>query len=269
MADKVRIAHVGVAFPHASSYIGVLLLMPEVEIVSFYDPNPEAARELLPPVLRGRPIYDDISEMLAKERPEAAQITLSNDITPDAVVQTAEAGVHLYVEKPCARTAAEFRPAAEAIRRAGVQFATAYTRRFSPVGQAIKNLVDRGLLGRLVSTEASWVTQSVQGRQDPGHILFSAERSGGGNLHWETCHALDFFRWVTSAEYTEVAANVATPQRRAHHRRGHGGPGPQVQQWHDREPAHYLCHRQGRRPDIFRAPRYGGLGALARRRPGA
>lgn len=211
MTDKVRLAHVGVAFPHARSYIGVLLLMPEVEVVGFYDPDPAAARALLPPALQERPIYDSIGELLERERPEAVQITLSNDITPRAVIQAAEAGVHLYVEKPCARTAAEFRPAADAIAKAGVRFATAYTRRFSPVAQAIRRLVAEGLLGRPVSIETSWVTKSVRGRGGAdGPMLFSKERSGGGNLHWETCHALDLFRWVTAAEFTEVAAIADT-----------------------------------------------------------
>ena len=205
MADRVRLAKVGVNYPHADGYLESLLLMPDVEVVAFYDSNPGVAESLVPPELKARPLYDDLGEMLAKERPEAALITLPNDVTPEVIAQVAEAGVHVFAEKPCARTAQELIPAVEAVQKAGVQFATGFTRRVSPVGRAIKDLVDTGVLGRLVSVEASWITSNVFQR-NPSHALFSAERSGGGILHWLGCHWLDFMRWSTSAEVTEVAA---------------------------------------------------------------
>ena len=205
MADRVRFAHIGVSFPRAIGYLETLLLMPEVEIVALYDPDPGAARGLLPAALQSLPMYDDVADLLAKERPEAVIVTLPADVTPQVMIQVAEAGAHLHVEKPCARTAAEFLPAAKAIRKAGVQFATGFTRRFSPVGETIKNLVDRGILGRLVSVESRWIATSVRVR-GVENFIFSEKRSGGGMLHWLGCHWLDLMRWSTSSEVTEVAA---------------------------------------------------------------
>jgi len=209
MTDRVRVAQIGVAHPHAAGFRDSLLLVPEVEVVAFYDPDPASARALIQPALHKLPLYGNIAALLRQERPEAVLITLPNDATPEAIIQAAEAGAHVYAEKPCARTASEFMPAAEAIREAGVQFATGYLRRASPVGQAIKAIVTQGLLGRLVSVEARWITTSVA-KRDPTHFLFSKERSGGGILHWLGCHWLDFMRWVTLAEVTEVAAILDT-----------------------------------------------------------
>ena len=179
--------------------------MPEVEVVALHDPDPGTARALVPAALQSRPMYDDVADLLAKERPEAVTVTLPPDVTPQVMIQAAEAGVHLHVEKPCARSAAELRPAAEAIRKAGVQFATGFTRRFTPVGKTIKDMVDRGLLGRLVSIEARWIATSVRVR-GPESFIFSEHRAGGGMLHWLGCHWLDLMRWTTSSEVTEVAA---------------------------------------------------------------
>ena len=211
MADRVRFAHIGVSFPHAIGYLESLLLMPEVEIVALHEPDPGAARGLLPAALQSLPMYDDVADLLARERPEAVTVTLPADVTPQVMIQAAEAGAHLHVEKPCARSAAEFLPAAEAIRKAGVQFATGFTRRFSPVGETIKDLVDRGILGRLVSVESRWIATSVRVRgveETPLHfnVIFSEHRSGGGMLTWLGCHWLDLMRWSTSPEVTEVAA---------------------------------------------------------------
>ena len=42
--ERVRIAQIGVAQPHAAGYRETLMHMPEIEIVAAYDPNPDAAR---------------------------------------------------------------------------------------------------------------------------------------------------------------------------------------------------------------------------------
>ena len=205
----VRIAQIGIDHPHAAGFRETMMLMPEVELVAFYDPDPAQARGLLQPELCHLPTYRSLPVLLRETRPEAVMITLPNAATPGAVVQAAEAGVHVYAEKPCARTAAEFLPALEAVREAGVQFATGYLRRASPVGQAIRQIVEQGLLGRLVSVEARWITTSVQ-RRNPAHFLFDEARSGGGILHWLGCHWLDFMSWCTGAEVTEVSAILDT-----------------------------------------------------------
>ena len=209
MADGVRFAHIGVAYPHGVGYLESLMLMPEVEIVALHDPDPAAAQTVVPAGLRGLSVYDDPAVLLATERPDAVVITQPNDITPQLIAQAAEAGAHVFAEKPCARTAVELMPAVRAIQATGVQFATGYTRRVSPAGNAIKKAVDDGVLGRLVSIEGNWVTTSV-GVRGPDHPMFSAERCGGGILHWLGCHWLDFMRWATSSEVTEVAAVLDT-----------------------------------------------------------
>ena len=95
------------------------------------------------------------------------------------------------------------------MKNAGRRFSTGYIRRASAIGQAIKAMVDDGLLGRLVSMETRWITTSVAVR-NPQHLIFRGERSGGGILHWLGCHWLDFMRWVSSSEVTEVAAIMDT-----------------------------------------------------------
>lgn len=206
--DKVRLAQIGVNHPHATPWRESLLLMPEVDVVAFYDPVP-AARKLLPESLEARPFYADLAQLLAAERPEAVLICLPNDVTSPAIAQCARAGAHILAEKPCARTASEFLPAAEAVRAAGVQFATGFVRRVTAAGRTIKGIVDDGLLGRLTSVEARWITTSVR-KRDPSHFLFSQEHSGGGILHWLGCHWLDFIRWSTTSEVSEVSAVLGT-----------------------------------------------------------
>jgi myo-inositol 2-dehydrogenase/D-chiro-inositol 1-dehydrogenase len=138
MACGVRLAHIGVAYPHGLGYMESLPLMTELEVVALYDPDPGAARTLVPAGLSGLAVYDDPAVLQAKERPEAVVTPQPNDITPHLIVQAAGAGAHVFAEKPCARTAVDLMPAVRAIQGSGVQFATGYTRRVSPAGKAIK-----------------------------------------------------------------------------------------------------------------------------------
>jgi len=187
--SRLRIVRVGPGHPHAASILETLRQLPEVEVVG----TCEAAE--LGPALR-------------ELGPDAAIVTLPADTTPTAIVQAAEAGVHVYADKPVARCAAELLPAVDAVRRAGIRTTHGYLRRFMPAGIAIRDLVEQGVLGRLVSIEARWITTSVA-RRGPASLYFDRARSGGGMLNWLACHYLDFMRWTTSAEVAEVAAVTA------------------------------------------------------------
>jgi predicted dehydrogenase len=224
----LRMAMIGVDHPHALGYRETLALIPEVELVGVYDEEPQRARLLLqggfqdvaafydgdPQGCSGidyaaLPVHGDLDALLSELHPDAVLICLPNDVTPEAIVRCAEAGCHIYAEKPCARTAREFAPAAEAVTKAGVAFETGYIKRMQPIARAIKDAVDQGLMGRLLSVETRWVTTSVAMR-DPGHFLFSRKRSGGGILHWLGCHWLDLMRWVASSEVVSVSGELAT-----------------------------------------------------------
>ncbi|MGH2561815.1 MAG: Gfo/Idh/MocA family protein, partial [Thermomicrobiales bacterium] len=206
---RVRIAQLGVAQPHAAGYRETLRLMPEVDLVAGFDLNLDAARQALQSLDSELSLYGDIGALLEAETPEAVLICLPAANTPAAITLAARAGCHVYAEKPCARTADEFRPAAEAVALAGVQFATGYLRHFSPAALTIKEIVAAGWLGRLTSAEARIVTSSVS-RRDPTHWLFQREAAGGGIMHWLGCHLLDLLRWTTGSEADVVSAIMGT-----------------------------------------------------------
>ena len=209
MTDKVRFAVIGAGHPHGRGFRDTLSLMPEIEVVAIYDKDPDWAIGAVQDEFRKTRMYGDLPTLLEEQKPEAALITLPNADTPAAIVNCAEAGVHVYAEKPCALNAGDFLPAMAAIQKAGVQFSTGYLRRSSAAGKAIRNYVNMGILGHLISIEARWITTSPEVR-DPSQFLFDGNISGGGILHWLGCHWIDFMRWCTSAEVTEVSAILDT-----------------------------------------------------------
>lgn len=231
---SLRLLQVGVDHPHGPLYRETIVHHEGIELVGGYDPDPERAGALLAREGIELPLFDDIGAAIDACRPDAVLVTLPNDVTPDAIVLTAERGLHIFAEKPCATSSASFARARDAVRQAGVQFAPAYLRRFSPVAMAMRDLIADGMLGDLLSAQVTFVTSNValrnaaylsgrtieevreRGLQLDGpagselHWLFDRGRSGGGVLHWLGVHWLDLLRMVTGEELLVDAATLAT-----------------------------------------------------------
>jgi UDP-N-acetyl-2-amino-2-deoxyglucuronate dehydrogenase len=215
---RLRVGVVGLAHYHVTGWVETIEGFPdELEIVALHDPDPERARTLAPthhdPSLRaglgeryrGLPVETELDQLISKHHLDVALVTLPNAHAPEAIERLARAGIHLVVDKPAARSAAEARRAFDAVRDAGVRAVVGLTRRYSPAARHGRELVASGRLGQLVSAEAIFAASSVRVR-DPGNPLFDPELSGGGILSWLGIHDLDCLLWLTDEPVVEVSA---------------------------------------------------------------
>jgi predicted dehydrogenase len=203
---RLRFAQAGVSAIHANMYRDTLLLLPDdVEIVGFYDPEPDAVRKNLKPAVQDVPFYASIPELITQARPDAVLVSTYCRDMPAWMLQVVEAGVHLWAEKPFAVHSRQLRPVAEAIERNQLHFSCGYSWRFHPLSRLIKQTFDDGLLGKPYSIELNLISSSVKVRK-PGNWMFNPELSGGGILNWLGCHWFDLMRFLTSSEIVQVAA---------------------------------------------------------------
>ncbi len=203
---KLRFAQAGVSALHANMYRDTLgLLADEIELVGFYDPDPEAVRPNLGPVHADLPFYNSVPALIAGTRPDAVLVSAHSSEMPALMTQVAEAGVHLWAEKPAAAHSRQLVPVAEALARNNLHFSCGYSWRFHPITQLIKETYDAGLLGKPYSIEFRFLTSSIKQR-DPQNWLFDPALSGGGILNWLGCHWFDLMRYITGSEVAKVAA---------------------------------------------------------------
>ena len=139
---------------------------------------------------------------------DGALVCLPNDTGPEAVIQLAQAGKHVLLEKPGAANAADAQRMAEAVRTAGVAFQSGYMWRYEEGANRLRDMMADGSFGKLISLEMTWTTSNVF-RRDPGHYLFDPKDSGPvGFFNWLGCHHLDLLSYVTSQTVTGVTARV-------------------------------------------------------------
>ena len=139
---------------------------------------------------------------------DGALVCLPNNTGPEAVIQLAQAGKHILLEKPGAANAADAHRMAEAVRTAGVAFQAGYMWRYEEGANRLRDMMTDGSFGKLISLEMTWTTSNVF-RRDPGHYLFDPKDSGPvGFFNWLGCHHLDLLSYVTSQTVTGVTARV-------------------------------------------------------------
>ena len=139
---------------------------------------------------------------------DGALVCLPNNTGPDAVMQLAQAGKHILLEKPGAANAADAHRMAEAVRTARVAFQAGYMWRYEEGANRLRDMMADGSFGKLISLEMTWTTSNVF-RRDPGHYLFDPKDSGPvGFFNWLGCHHLDLLSYVTSQTVTGVTARV-------------------------------------------------------------
>ncbi|MGN6206230.1 Gfo/Idh/MocA family protein [Humibacter sp.] len=185
----MKIAVLSLAHPHAFEYIAALKQHSEVELVATdpdgvdSDAQPRGAR--LAKSL-GIPYLDTYEDVWAWH-PDAVIVCAENVRHRDLVVRAAEERVHVLCEKPLATTIDDAAAILAAAQRSGVILMTALPVRFSTAYTQLRDAVQRGELGDIVSVNAtncgsiptarSWFT-------DPA-------LSGGGAVTDHVVHAAD------------------------------------------------------------------------------
>ena len=127
----------------------------------------------------------------------------------DVAVAAAQAGRHLWVEKPAGRDLAETRAIAAAAHAAGVQTAVGFNYRNAPAVEQARQLVAAGRLGRIEQVSVRLLADYAA-HPDAGLTWrFVNAPAGSGVLGDLASHGVDLARYVVG-EITELVADRAT-----------------------------------------------------------
>lgn len=207
MSAPWRLAIVGLDHPHGAGWRRALALAEDLFEVVALVPRFGGATTSLEERYASLPRFETVKELLAKGDCDAALLTTPNAETPDAVVQLAEAGKHVLVEKPGAANAAEARRMADAVRKSGVAFQNGYVWRYDEGANRLRQMMADDRFGGLASIELTYFTSDVAHR-GAEHYLFDRAASGAGFFNWLACHWLDLLFYLVAQPVVAVTARV-------------------------------------------------------------
>jgi predicted dehydrogenase len=154
--------------------------------------------------------YTDWREMLNNDRIQLFDNGGPNDAHAAPCIAAAEAGKHVFCEKPLARTAEEAKTMLDAVQKAGVKHMVAFNYRFVPAIRQIRKLIDSGLLGQIYHFRAVYLQEWIMPHYNTPMIWrLQKEQAGSGALGDLGSHVIDLGRYLVG-EISSVSAQTRT-----------------------------------------------------------
>jgi predicted dehydrogenase len=145
---------------------------------------------------------------------DAVSITSPNFMHREMAVAAAEAGKHIWIEKPVGRSVVETRAVVAAVEAAGVRSIVGLNYRQSPAAQHARNLVAAGVIGELTRLRCWYVGDYGS---DPRAVLswrFLRDQAGLGVLGDVMSHAVDMALMLAGPVVSATAVDRTLISRR-------------------------------------------------------
>lgn len=138
-------------------------------------------------------LYSDHLEMIESEKPDAVIVTTPIGTHASLIeeIAKADANLSIFVEKPLAATYLQAKRACEAARKLRGTSAVGFQKRFSPIFQKTKELVESTVLGDLILFRAHIFSSDILRNGSE----WRSRKGAGGVLVDLAPHLLDIILW--------------------------------------------------------------------------
>lgn len=140
--------------------------------------------------------YTDWRKMLENDAIQVFDNGGPNNAHAEPSIAAAEAGKHVFCEKPLARTAAEAKSMLDAVEKAGVKHMVAFNYRFVPAIAQARRLIESGKLGRIYHWRAVYLQEWGMDPAMPISWRFQKDVAGSGALGDLGAHIIDLARFL-------------------------------------------------------------------------
>ena len=147
----------------------------------------------------------DFGRMLREARPDTVIVTTVDATHHEYVIAALEAGCDVITEKPMTTSAETCRRILEARARTGRRCRVTFNYRYSPPRTQVKDLLQRGVIGDVLSVDFHWLLNTHHGADYFRRWHARKENSGGLFVH-KSPHHFDLVNWWLGAMPVAVAA---------------------------------------------------------------
>ncbi len=154
----------------------------------------------------------DYHELLARDDVDVVVIWSPHSEMPKVVEDAAAAGKHVIVEKPCCANVAGAEAILETSKRyPDIKISAPYCWRTHPVSAEIIQHAREGKLGEITAMEGRLNAGGAYRYVRDNAIWMLKAEEGGGPMWNLGVHWIDFFRYLTGSEVTEVMGMQSGP----------------------------------------------------------
>ena len=210
MANKIRLGFVGANLRStwaSLSHYPALMASPDVEMTAVCTTKPESAEEARK-AFGAKLAFTDFRQMVASKEIDAVAVVVRVPLHYEPTKAAIEAGKPVYTEWPLGRNTAEAEELAALARAKGVPTAVGLQSRVSPALLYMKELIETGYVGEVLSCHADCMRDGALER----HSSRTWQRDatlGANPLTIANGHVIDALRFVVG-NFTRVSAMVTT-----------------------------------------------------------
>jgi D-xylose 1-dehydrogenase (NADP+, D-xylono-1,5-lactone-forming) len=165
------------------------------QLVAIGSRRPGAAKAILDkhaPNTPGVTCYDDMDSLINDSNVEAIYCPMSNEEHAEWALKAINAGKHILIEKPMTTNLADIDKIEAAAKAKGVTVMEGFMYRFHPQHVKVKELIDSGLIGDVLSCKASFSFLMAPSRM----YRINRSMANGGGAMWDVGpYAIHALRW--------------------------------------------------------------------------
>ena len=202
MVDSLGVAVVGFGWMgrvHTQAYARVLHHYPQLglrpQLITVAEEVPGRAEEAAAQ-FGFTSTTRDWRDVVKDPRIQAVSITAPNFLHREIGVAMAEAGKHIWIEKPVGLSAADASAVADAVATAGVQGAVGFNYRNAPAVEAARELIASGAIGTVTHVRIRLFSDYAAHPEGALTWRYEKERGGSGVLGDLASHGADLARYL-------------------------------------------------------------------------
>ena len=199
---KIRFGVIGCSRTAKKNALPALLDSPFAELVMIGSRSPEDAHACAEQF--GCASYGTYEEVLANKEVDAVYISLPNSLHEEWTVKAAQAGKHVWCEKPAALTYASAQRMVAVCRKNNVRLLEGFMFLYHPQHAKVKELIREGVLGEILNFEGRFAVPMP----DAQNIRRNAGL-GGGSYNDAGSYPIRASRMIFDAEPESVVCTLS------------------------------------------------------------
>lgn len=159
--------------------------------------------------------YDNLDSLIADKNVEAIYCPMANEEHAEWAIKAINAGKHILIEKPMATKVSDITAIETAAKKNNVKVMEGFMHRFHPQHNRVKEIVESGLIGDVLSARASFSFLMKQARM---YRINRSMANGGGALWDIGPYAIHSLRWCfqKDGKATEPVSAIAHAKLNEH-----------------------------------------------------